>query len=106
MSFIDVYTGYNQIPIYEHCEEHTSFIMDCGLYYYKLCCYKAMPFSLKNVGATYKRLVNMMFKNLIRKAVEMYVDDILVKSKLAEDYIKHLGQMFDILRKYQMKLNP
>ena len=56
-----------------------------------------MPFGLKNVGATYQRLVNMMFKNLTRKTMEMYMDDILVKSKVAEDHVKHLEQMFDIL---------
>ena len=48
----------------------------------------------------------MMFKDLIGKMMEVYVDDMLVKSKVAEDHIKHLRQMFDILRKYQMKLNP
>ena len=48
----------------------------------------------------------MMFKDLIRKMMEVCVEDMLVKSKVAEDHIKHLGQMFDILRKYQMKLNP
>ena len=48
----------------------------------------------------------MMFKDLIGKTMEVYVNNILVKFKVAEDYIKHLGQMFEILRKYQMKLNP
>ena len=65
-----------------------------------------MSFCLKNAGVTYQRLVNMMFKDLIRKMMEVCVEDMLVKSKVAEDHIKHLGQMFDILRKYQMKLNP
>ena len=59
--------------------------------YIVIYCYKAMPFSLKNVGATYQRLVNMMFKDLIGKMMEVYVDDMLVKSKVAEDHIKHLG---------------
>ena len=48
LSFMDTYFGYNQILMYELDEEHTSFIIDRGLY-----CYKAMPFSLKNAGATY-----------------------------------------------------
>ena len=56
LSFIDAYSGYNQIPMYELDEEHTSFITDRGLY-----CYKKMPFGLINAGATYQRLVNMMF---------------------------------------------
>ena len=48
LSFIDAYSGYNQILIYKLDEEHTSFITDRGLYYYK-----AMPFGLKNTRATY-----------------------------------------------------
>ena len=101
LSFMDAYSGYNQIPMYKHDEEHTSFIIDRGLY-----CYKEMSFGLKNARTTYQRLMNMVFKDLIRKMMEVYVDDMLVKSKVAEDHIKHLGQMFEILRKYQMKLNP
>ena len=62
LSFMDTYSGYNQISMYELDEEHNSFITDQGLY-----CYKAMPFGLKNVGATYQRLVNTMFKELIKK---------------------------------------
>ena len=65
-----------------------------------------MPFSLKNIGATYQSLVNMMFKDLIGKTIEVYVDDMLVKSRMTEDHVEHLRQMFNVLRKYQMKLNP
>ena len=67
LGFMDACLGYNHIPTYESNEEHTSFITDCGLY-----CYNAMPFGLKNVRATYQRLVNMMFKNLIGKTMEVY----------------------------------
>ena len=81
--------------MYEPNVEHTSFIIDRGLY-----CYKAIPFDLKNAGATYQRLMNMMFKDLIGKTIEVYVDDMLVKSKMAGDHIEHLNQMFNILRKY------
>ena len=56
LSFMDAYSGYNQIVMHPADEEHTSFITDRGLY-----CYKVMPFGLKNVGATYQRLVNKMF---------------------------------------------
>ena len=85
LSFMDVYIGYNQIRMYEPGEERTFFIIDRGLYHYK-----AMPFGLKNTWATYQRLVNMVFKDLIRKSMEVYVDDILVKSKMAEDHEEHL----------------
>ena len=52
LSFMEAYSGYNQISMYEPDEEHTSFITDHGLY-----CYKAMSFSLKNAGVTYQRKV-------------------------------------------------
>ena len=48
----------------------------------------------------------MMFKNLIWKTMEVYMDDMLVKSKVAGDHMGHLRQMFAILKKYQMNLNP
>ena len=65
-----------------------------------------MPFGLKNAGATYQRLVNMMFKKQINKTIEVYVDDMLVKSKTASDHIAHISNTFTVLRKYRMKLNP
>ena len=97
---MDAYSRYNQIPMYEPNEEHTSFITDQGLY-----CYKAMPFDLKNAGTTYQRLVNEMFKDLIGKSMEVNVDNMLVKSKTTGDHIGHLNQMFNILQEYWMKFN-
>ena len=61
-------------------QKHTSFIIDHGLYYYKV-----MSFGLKNARATYQRLVNMMFKEQIGKTIKVYVDDMLVKSKIVVD---------------------
>ena len=87
--------------MYKPDEEHTSFITNRGLY-----CYKTMPFSLKNVRTTYQRFVNGIFKILIGTSIEVCVDNMLVKFKLARDHIKHLNQMFNILQKYWMKLNP
>ena len=65
-----------------------------------------MPFGLKNTGVTYQLLVNMMFKEQIGKTMEVYVDDMLVKSKLMSDHVTHLAEMFEIIRTYHMKLNP
>ena len=65
-----------------------------------------MPFGLNDIGAPYQRLMNMMFKDLIGKSMEVYMDDMLVKSKMVGDHAKHLKQMFNILQKYQMKPNP
>nr|XP_017228314.1 PREDICTED: uncharacterized protein LOC108203710 [Daucus carota subsp. sativus] len=81
LSFTDAYSGYNQIPMHEPDQEHTSFITDRGLY-----CYIGMPFGLINAGATYQRLVNIMFKEQIGKTMEVYVYDMLVKSKEAQDH--------------------
>lgn len=73
---LDAMSEYHQILMDKNDEENTSFIIDNGTY-----CYKAMSFSLKNAGATYQRLINKIFKNQIEKNVEVYVDDMIVKSK-------------------------
>ncbi|XP_022895221.1 uncharacterized protein LOC111409401 [Olea europaea var. sylvestris] len=101
LSFMDAYSGYNQIPMHPTDEEHTSFITDQGLY-----CYRMMHFGLKNAGATYQRLVNKMFTDLIGKTMEVYVDNMLVKSLEAENHVAHLNNTFQILRRYRMRLNP
>ena len=101
LNFMDAYLGYNQIPMHIPDQEHTSFITDRSLY-----CYKVLPFGLKNTGATYQRLVNMMFKEKISKTMEVYVDDMLIKSKVASDHVAHLTDKFNILWTYRMKLNP
>lgn len=69
LSFMDAYLGYNQIPMHDDNEEHTSFITDRGLY-----CYKIMSFGLKNAGVTYQRRVNKMFSKQLEKTMEVYVD--------------------------------
>ena len=72
--------------------EKTSFIMERGLY-----CYKVMPFGLKNAVATYQRLVKKTFKDLIRD-IEVYIDNMLVKIFKAVDHIAYLEKTFKILR--------
>ncbi|KAM2191685.1 hypothetical protein PS2_027206 [Malus domestica] len=101
LSFMDAYSRYNQILMNPPDQEHTAFTTDRGLY-----CYKVMPFSLKNAGATYQRLVNSMFAEQIGKNVEVYVDDMLVKSKHADHHITNLSESFTILKRYRMRLNP
>ena len=82
-------------------QEKMSFITNRGIY-----CYKVMPFGLKNAGATYQRLFNKMFNEHLGKTMEVYIDDMLVKSLKKEDHVKHLEECFAILNQYQMKLNP
>ncbi|KAI5335078.1 hypothetical protein L3X38_025211 [Prunus dulcis] len=101
LSFMDAYSGYNQIFMHPEDQAHTNFITDRGLY-----CYKVMPFGLKNAGATYQRLVNHLFAPLIGNTMEVYVDDMLVKSRTADQHIPNLSAMFTILKQYKMRLNP
>ena len=82
-------------------QEKTSFITSQGLF-----CYKVMPFGLKNAGATYQRLVNHIFRTQIGRNVEVYVDDMLVKSLDEDKHLDDLRETFDTLRRHQMKLNP
>ena len=65
-----------------------------------------MPFGLKNAGATYQRLVNHMFRPQIGRNVEVYVDDMLVKSLDEGKHLDDLQETFNTLRQYNMKLNP
>jgi hypothetical protein len=101
LSFMDTFSGYNQIRMAESDQERSSFTTDQGLY-----CYTVMPFRLKNAGATYQRLVNKMFQSQIGQNVEVYVDDMLDKSLTSCNHVADLAEAFDILRKYHMKLNP
>ncbi|XP_012852376.1 PREDICTED: uncharacterized protein LOC105971987 [Erythranthe guttata] len=101
LSFLDAYQGYNQIFLALEDQERASFITDQGIY-----CYQVMPFGLKNAGATYQRLVNKMFADQIGKNMEVYIDDMLVKSVKVSDHLTDLDQCFATLRKYKMKLNP
>ncbi|KAL2231128.1 UNVERIFIED_CONTAM: hypothetical protein Sindi_1707200 [Sesamum indicum] len=89
------------IHMAEEDRDKTSFITDKGIY-----CYNMMLFGLKSAGATYQRLVNKMFGDLLRKTMQVYVDDMLVKSKRSQDHPEHLKQAFSIMRSYEMKLNP
>ncbi|RDY13461.1 Retrovirus-related Pol polyprotein from transposon 17.6, partial [Mucuna pruriens] len=69
-------------------------------------CYKVMSFGLKNAGATYQRLMDKIFKEVMGVDVEVYVDDMVVKSQAVVEHYQALGCVFDILRKHKLKLNP
>ena len=101
LSFMDAFSDYNQISMDPNDQEKTSFVTAQGTY-----CYRVMPFGLKNAGATYQRLVNRMFQKQIGATMEVYIDDMLVKSTTADLHIAHLSEAFQILRNYNMKLNP
>ena len=92
LSFMDAFSGYNQIKMNEEDQEITSFVTSQGLF-----CYKVMSFGLKNAGATYQRLMNKMFTNQIGRNVQVYVDDMLVKILRESDHLNDLQETFDTL---------
>ncbi|XP_026378564.1 uncharacterized protein LOC113273003 [Papaver somniferum] len=101
LSFMNGFSGYNQIPLFGEDQEHTAFVTARGVY-----CYNVMPFGLKNTWATYQHLVDHMFKDLIGKTIEVYIHDMVVKSEQKDSHFLDLQKTFDILRQYRMKLNP
>ena len=101
LSFMDGFFGYNQIRMAPRDEEFTAFCTPKGIY-----CYKVMLFGLKNAGATYQRAMQRIFDDILHKNVETYVDDLVVKSKKRIEHIQDLHQVFDRLRRYQLKMNP
>ncbi len=101
LSFMNAFSGYNQILMDEADQEKTVFITSRGLF-----CYKVMPFGLKNARAMYQWLVNKMFHNQIGRNVDVYMDDMLVKSVNDANHLDDLRETFDTLKKYNMKLNP
>ena len=92
LTFMDAFSGYNQIQMAEEDQEKIAFITSQGLY-----CYRVMPFGLKNVGAMYQRLVNQMFSKQIERNVEVYMDNMLVKREEEDDHLDNLKEMFDTL---------
>ena len=82
-------------------QEKTSFVTSQGLF-----CYKVMPFGLKNASAIYQRLMNKLFAHQIGRNVEVYVDDMLVKSQRDDNHFGDLRETFETLHSYNMKLNP
>ncbi|CAJ2673127.1 unnamed protein product [Trifolium pratense] len=101
LSFMDAYSGYNQIPMAVADREKTAFMTESGNYYYNV-----MPFGLKNAGATYQRMMNKVFRGQIGDMLEVYMDDMIVKSPEELDHVVHLRKVFEQARKYNMRFNP
>jgi hypothetical protein len=101
LCFLDAYSGYHQIKMKESDQLATSFITPFGMY-----CYVTMPFGLRNVGVTYQRCMQHVFGDHIRRTVEAYVDDIVVKTRKADDLVDDLRIAFGCLRANRVKLNP
>nr|CAB3453764.1 unnamed protein product [Digitaria exilis] len=101
LCFLDVYSGYHQIALKESNQLATSFVTPYGVF-----CYTMMAFGLKNAGATFQRCMNQCLGDLVRRTVEVYVDDIVVKSKRADNLVQDLEATFDRLWANRVKLNP
>ncbi|GJV47256.1 reverse transcriptase domain-containing protein [Tanacetum coccineum] len=92
---------YHQIQMAESDEEKTAFHTSQGVY-----CYTKMPFGLKNAGATYQRLVDKAFNSQVGRNVEVYVDDLVIKSYTEAEMLRDVDETFRTLQKINMKLNP
>ncbi|XP_073137946.1 uncharacterized protein [Henckelia pumila] len=101
--FMDGYSGYNQIKIDERDTSKTAFRCPGAIGTFE---WLVMPFGLKNAGATYQRAMNAIFHDMINHFIEVYINDIVVKSRKAEDHVEHLRKSFERMRKHNLKLNP
>jgi hypothetical protein len=101
LSFLDAYSGFHQIQMAREDRKHTTFVTVDGLY-----CYVVMPYGLKNALPTFVRAMSKTFGDLIRDKVEIYVDDIMVKTMKGSTLVEDLTLVFDRLRATRTKLNP
>jgi len=101
LSFMDAYSGYNQIGMHPEDEEKIAFMGEAATY-----CYRVMPFGLKNAGATYQRLMDRIVKPLSKQKVQAYVDDMVVASSTTDTHAADLEELLATVNKYGLKLNP
>ena len=101
MSFMDGFFGYNQIKMALKDMTKTTFTVEWGIY-----CYIVMLFGLKNAGVTYQRMAITLLHDMIHNEVEVYVDNMIVKSKDREGHITNLRKFFERIKEYKFRLNP
>jgi len=99
-SFMDGFSGYNQIKMAAEDMETTTFITLWGTF-----CYKVMSFDLKNARATYQRAMVALFHDMMHKEIEVYVDDMIAKSESEEEHLVNLRRLFERLQKFKLRLN-
>nr|GEV76661.1 reverse transcriptase domain-containing protein [Tanacetum cinerariifolium] len=93
--------GYHQIQMEKEDKEKTAFITSQGIF-----CYIKMPFGLRNAGATYQRLVDKAFHKQIGRNLKVYVDDLVIKSRMKDEIVRDIEETFKTLREINMKQNP
>ncbi|RVX01340.1 Transposon Ty3-I Gag-Pol polyprotein [Vitis vinifera] len=101
LSFMDGFSGCNQILMTLEDMEKMSFITEWGTY-----CYRVMSFGLKNAGATYQRAVTTLFHDMMHRDVEVYVGNMIVKSQDRPDHLTALERFFERIRQFRLRLNP
>ena len=101
LSFLDAFSGYNQIMMHPRDVCKTTFMTELSYY-----CYKVMPFGLKNAGATYQRLMDRVLASMLGRNVQTFVDDMVVSSQQREQHVADLEELFTTTAKYRLKLNP
>ena len=101
LSFMDGFFGYNHILMAPKNIEKTSFITEWDTY-----CYRVMPFGLKSAEATYQRVATTLFHDMMHQDVEVYVDDMIVKSRDRVDHLAALERFFERIRQFRLRLNP
>ena len=92
MSFLDAFQGYHQIALAVEDQEKMAFISPNTNYHYTV-----IPFGLKNVGATYQQMMTRMFHEKIGRTVEVYIDEMVVKSKQEARHVEDLQGVFKVL---------
>ena len=97
MRFLDAFQGYHQIPLTLDDQKKTAFVTHTRNYHYKV-----MSFGLKIAGSTNPRMMTRMFKPQLGKNIEIYINDIVVKSKLEFKHVNDLGNIFEILRRHKL----
>ena len=100
MSFLDTFQGYHQIALAAEDQEKMTFISPYANYHYIV-----MPFGLKNAGTTYQHMMTRMFRDKIGHTVEVYIDDMVVKSKQETRHIEDHQGVFEVLRQHKLRLN-
>ena len=96
-STLDLFSGYWQVRMADHCKERTTFICRYGTYQFEV-----MPFGLMNAPSTFQRMMDLIFRDL--EYVKCYIDDVVVYSRSMEEHASHLVHVIDMIAQHGLKL--
>ena len=95
---LDAFQGYHQMPLALADQEKTAFVTPTGNY-------RVMPFELKNVRSIYQRMMTRIFKPQLGKNIKVYIDDMVIKSKVEVEHLSDLESVFKVMRRHKLRLN-